>query len=84
MISVTGIIVPVQWDDKGNILSVAIATHDEDEYLLENQGKAAELKALLRQEVEISGEVIREDQVKKIRVKRYRKRKLKLDERPLF
>ena len=57
MINVKGILIPVNWDQKGNVVSVAIATDDENEYLVEDQAMAEKLKRLLRQVVHVSGVV---------------------------
>ena len=55
MIDIRGIIIPVNWDAKGNVIGMAIATHKEEEYFIEDDGKAAKLMSFLRQEVKISG-----------------------------
>jgi hypothetical protein len=72
MINVKGIIIPVNWDKKGNVVSVAIATDDENEYLVEDQSLAAKLKGQLRQVVEVSGVVKRIDGKKVIKIKHWR------------
>ena len=46
---VKGIVIPAGWDLNGNIVKLAIATGDEQEYLIENHRKIAKLKTLLRQ-----------------------------------
>jgi hypothetical protein len=55
MINIKGIIIPVDWDAKGNVIGMAIATHKEEEYFIEDDGKAAKLISYLRQEVKITG-----------------------------
>lgn len=55
MICVEGIIIPANWDNKGNVVGLAIATRDEAEYLITDKDQVARLKPLLRQEVEITG-----------------------------
>ncbi|MGB5750251.1 MAG: hypothetical protein WBM69_24970 [Desulfobacterales bacterium] len=59
MINVKGILIPVNWDKKGNVVSVAIATDDENEYLIEDQELSVKLKGQLRQVVEVSGVIKR-------------------------
>jgi hypothetical protein len=71
MIRVKGIIVPSNWDTEGNIVAISIATHDEQEYLIENRDEGAKLKTLLRQEVELSGVVVRSGPKKTIKVKKF-------------
>ena len=55
MICIEGLIIPAGWDNKGNVVDLAIATRDETEYLITDNDRVAELKPLLRQEVEIRG-----------------------------
>ena len=55
MICVEGIIIPANWDSKGKIVDLAIATRNEEEYLITDKDQIARLKPLLRQEVEIEG-----------------------------
>jgi hypothetical protein len=55
MICIEGIIIPANWDEKGNVVDLAIATRDEKEYLITDKDQVARLKPLLRQEVEIKG-----------------------------
>ena len=55
MINIKGIIIPVNWDAKGNVIGMAIATHKEEEYFIEVDDKAAKLISFLRQEVKITG-----------------------------
>ena len=48
---IKGIVVPADWDGNGNVISLAIATGDEQEYLIENYRQIENLWTLLRQEV---------------------------------
>ena len=41
MITVKGILIPVNWDQKGNVVSVAIATDEEKEYLVADPSEGA-------------------------------------------
>ena len=72
MINVKGILIPVNWDKKGNVVSVAIATDDENEYLVEDQELLVKLKGQLRQVVEVSGIVKKAGGKNIIRIKRWR------------
>ena len=72
MINVKGILIPVNWDKKGNVVSVAIATDDESEYLVEEQELSEKLKGELRQVVEVSGMVKRARGKNIIKVKQWR------------
>ena len=55
MINISGIIIPVDWDAMGNITGMAIATHQEEQYFIEDDDEAARLRSFLRQEVKITG-----------------------------
>jgi hypothetical protein len=72
MINLKGIIIPANWDTKGNVVSVAIATNDEDEYLVEDQALTLKLKRQLRQTVEISGVVKKIRGKKIIKIQKWR------------
>jgi len=72
MINVKGILIPVNWDKKGNVVSVAIATDDENEYLVEDQELSVKLKGQLRQVVEVSGIVKRARGKNIIKIKQWR------------
>lgn len=67
--AIKGIVIPVDWDQKGNPVSVAIATHTEEEYLVSNDSKGKELFNLIREEVEITGLVKEVAGIKIIKVK---------------
>jgi hypothetical protein len=54
--SIKGIVIPTDWDKKGNVVSVAISTFNEDEYLVDRNEKGAELiMRFIRQEVDARG-----------------------------
>ena len=55
LLSIRGIVIPAEWDEEGNVVAVAVSGYDEVEYLLENNEKGKELKAFIREEVEVSG-----------------------------
>lgn len=54
-ISLKGIVVPSNWDDKGNIISLKIASSDEKEYFVESQDVNTILLQHLREEITVSG-----------------------------
>lgn len=71
-VTIRGIVIPADWDEKGNVVAVAVSTYDEVEYLIENHEKERELKAVIREEVEVSG-IVREEKKKLImKIKDYR------------
>ena len=54
MASIKGIVIPAAWDQNGKIISLAIATDDEQEYLIETRQIFTKLKSLLREEVVVT------------------------------
>lgn len=72
MMNVKGILIPVKWDNKGNVVSVAIAADDEREYLVEEPEMAGKLKGRLRQVIEVSGVVKRARGKNIIKIKQWR------------
>ena len=72
LVTIRGIVIPADWDEKGKVVAVAVSTYDEDEYFIENHEKEKELKAVIREEVEVSG-IVREEKKKLImKIKDYR------------
>jgi 5S rRNA maturation endonuclease (ribonuclease M5) len=70
--TVRGLVIPVDWDDKGNVTATAISTHLEEEYLVDQDAWGEALLAFLRQRVKVSGSVaLKKDGKKVITVKRY-------------
>ena len=68
---IQGLIVPVDWDEEGNPLSVAVAAFDENEYLVHRDEKGNHLLGLLREQVEVRGEFLIRDGAKTIKIKNY-------------
>jgi len=70
--TVRGLVIPVDWDDRGNVIAAAISTHLEEEYLVEQNAWGEALLAFLRQRVKVSGSIVlKEDGKKFITVKKY-------------
>jgi len=72
MIKIKGIITPADWDERGNITGLAIATFDEDEYIVEKNKEGEHLYSFMRKEVEVSGIIKEMDGKKLIEIKGYR------------
>ena len=72
MDSIKGIVIPSDWDSNGNVTSLAIATRDEEEYIIENHQQLSNLKKLLRQEVVVNGSIKCGNNYKIINVKSIR------------
>ncbi|MFH1351678.1 MAG: hypothetical protein ABII26_12205 [Pseudomonadota bacterium] len=69
--TVKGIVIPVEWDEKGNVMALSISTHDEDEYLVTRDAKGEELMGFMREEVEVIGLLKMEQNRKILTVKKY-------------
>ena len=59
--TIRGLILPVDWDERGNITSIAVSTNSEEEYIVDENPLADELLAFTRLRVRVRGSV-REDQ----------------------
>jgi hypothetical protein len=73
MIRIRGLVIPAGWDNNGNVVDLAIATRDEEEYLISGKDQVDRLKSLLRQEVEIKGILQTKEGKKIIQVKIFSK-----------
>lgn len=72
LVTIRGIVIPADWDEKGKVVAVAVSTYDEDEYLIENHEKEKGLKAVIWEEVEVRGIVKEEGKKLIMKVKEYR------------
>lgn len=72
--TIRGVVIPIQWDENGNVVRIAISSHDETEYLVEHGGKGEDLLACIRKEVQVQGETGEGDHRKTIVVKKYQVR----------
>ena len=71
-ITIRGLLVPIDWDEKGNITEIAVSTYFEEEYLIEKNVREEALLPLLRQKVKVIGLVRMDDRGRKvIRVEEY-------------
>jgi hypothetical protein len=68
LVTIEGIVIPVDWDEKGNMVALAVSTYLEDEYLIDQDEKGEELRAFIRQQVKVSGEVRKKGGKKIIKV----------------
>ena len=73
MIRIRGLVIPAGWDNNGNVVDLAIATRDEEEYLISGKDQVDRLKSLLRQEVEVKGILQTREGKKIIQVKIFNK-----------
>ncbi len=71
---IRGIVIPAEWDEHGNVISLAISTPSEEEFLIEDNDKAKELRRHMHEEVEVHAAVVEDvEGNKRIMVKGYRK-----------
>ncbi|MCG6946774.1 MAG: hypothetical protein LJE87_15690 [Deltaproteobacteria bacterium] len=71
-IVIRGLLVPVDWDEKGNITETAVSTYFEEEYRIERNVRGEALLPFLRQKVKVSGLVRIDNRGKKVvRVEEY-------------
>jgi len=54
-ITIRGIVIPVDWDEKGKVIAAAVSTYTEDEYLIDNDHKGRELLHFIQEGVEVRG-----------------------------
>ena len=55
LLVIFGLLIPVGWDKKGGVNCVAIATFDEDEYIVDNLDDMKVLLRLIRKEILATG-----------------------------
>lgn len=73
MICIEGLLIPAGWDNKGKVIDLAIATQNEQEYLITDKDQVKRLKLFLRQEVEIKGILQTKEGKRFIQVKKFSK-----------
>ena len=71
-IVIRGLLVPVDWDERGNIIETAVSTYFEEEYFIERNARGEALLPFLRQKVKVIGLVRMNDRGRKVvRVEEY-------------
>ena len=71
-ITLTGIVVPSDWNGQGNVQRVVLSTYQEEEYPVDKRGRGKELLGCLRKKVEVVGTLSGNTRCRKLRVKEYR------------
>jgi hypothetical protein len=70
--TLTGIVIPVDWNDDREVIAVALATADEREYQIGGNRKGKELLAYLQRQLEVTGLLSKDDKGRPvISVRRY-------------
>ncbi|OGQ89930.1 MAG: hypothetical protein A2464_13690 [Deltaproteobacteria bacterium RIFOXYC2_FULL_48_10] len=68
---INGIIIPSEWNEKGEIQKIAIVTFDEDTFLIADNNHARTLMNSLRKTVTLSGKVSMKGIQKEIRISKF-------------
>ena len=71
-LTVSGIILPVEWDERGNVTGLAIHSYDEENYKIDNLNERRELLSLLRARLKVTGILKRDDTGNRFTVKGYK------------
>ena len=71
-VTLTGIIIPADWNDDQAVVAVALATPDEKEYRIDVNRKGRELLDHLQQQGEVTGPLSKDEKGRRvITVRRY-------------
>ena len=54
-VSLTGIVIPVDWNDRQELIATALATADEREYRIVGNKRGKELLGYLQRQIEATG-----------------------------
>ncbi len=82
MIRLEGVVIPAEWDAKGNAIGAALSAWDEIDYRVEKDDMGLALLKHLHEEVEVSGEVKGGKNLKTIKVYEFtRRKKRRLEDR---
>lgn len=68
---IKGIILPEEWDKKGNVIVVTLATYQETKYRIVENALGKRLFSYLRQRVEVTGTIVKNDVCHEIRVRSF-------------
>ena len=60
-ITITGFVVPVDWDEHGTVVVISIVTNSFEKYILADDKKGKELVNFIDEEVRVEGVVTGED-----------------------
>jgi 5S rRNA maturation endonuclease (ribonuclease M5) len=69
LVTLRGVVIPVDWDSEGKAIATAISTHHEDEYLIVDEENTIAMNNLINEEVEITGVYKKKGDKKLIKVK---------------
>jgi hypothetical protein len=69
VVTVSGLILPVEWDEHDNVVAVVIETADEESFIVETDKKGNELLQFIHHEVEATGTTRREAEYGNVYIK---------------
>jgi len=70
--TLTGIVIPADWNDDQEVVAVALATPDEKEYRIDVNRKGRELLDHLQRQVEVTGPLSEDEKGRRVvTVRRY-------------
>ena len=64
--TIRGILVPADWDERGNIIATSVMTYFEEDYLIEQNPRGEELLPYIRQKIKVRGVVRCQENGKKV------------------
>jgi hypothetical protein len=71
-VTLTGIVIPADWNDRQEVVAAALATADEKEYRIAGNKKGKELLDALQRQVEATGALERDEKGRNvITIRRY-------------
>ena len=73
LVTLKGIIIPVDWDNEGNVIAIAISTHGEEEYLICNDNNGKKLFNFIQNLVKVSGKIKEVAGIKLIKINKIEK-----------
>jgi hypothetical protein len=68
LVTLKGIIIPVDWDNKGNASAIAISTHGEQEYIICKDKKGKKLFNFVHDSVQVRGKIVEAAGIKAIKI----------------
>ena len=71
-VTIFGIMLPTEWDEKGNVTGLAIHAYDEEKYHIDNLSERRDLLSLLRARLKVTGILKRDENGNRFTVKGYK------------
>lgn len=62
-ITITGFVVPVDWDKHGTVLVIALVTNSFEKYIVANEVRESGLMGVIDERIRASGRIVGEDAV---------------------